>query len=154
MDITRGPKIMSWKINLILILLQLKPGTHYDPQQNKLVTVEQHEEDTPADYQTFRVLKQVADSINSNIIMEIDVPSSHEDGRLPVLNLGMWVNNNNKVSIRLDKMLLYTTNNMIFNLHYSSTLVTEYARPYSLTQSELRFSEGTHIRQSYGSESA
>ena len=38
------------------------------------------------------ILKQVAEEINSNIKLEIDTPSQHNDGRLPVLDLKMWVN--------------------------------------------------------------
>ena len=40
---------------------------------------------------TFSVLKAIANTLNGDIQMESDVPSSHESGRLPVLDFEMFI---------------------------------------------------------------
>ena len=39
---------------------------------------------------TFRVIGEVANTLDHNIQMEVDHPELHDNGKLPVLNLQMW----------------------------------------------------------------
>ena len=62
-------EMFKWYVDdIVIILLQLKPGLWYDPVENKLkenndITTSQD----ATDVQTFNVFKSIADSINPNI---------------------------------------------------------------------------------------
>ena len=43
------------------------------------------------DKRTFKILRQIGNSIHSSIELETDVPSNHEDKKLPILDLKMWI---------------------------------------------------------------
>ena len=45
----------------------------------------------PADKRTFEIVSQIANSIHRNIQIEIDVPSNYMDGKLPILDLKVWI---------------------------------------------------------------
>ena len=45
----------------------------------------------PGDQRTFALLKEIADDIDPDIQFELDVPSLHPNGRLPCLDLQLWV---------------------------------------------------------------
>ena len=49
---------------------------------------------TGADQHTLQSLCKKANDIDDSIKMEADVPSKLADGILPVLNLGLWMDNN------------------------------------------------------------
>ena len=48
----------------------------------------------PGDLRTFRVIKDVGNSIMACINLEIDVPSSNFDNKLPVLDVKVWTEDN------------------------------------------------------------
>ena len=56
------------------------------------VTEEAKKEDegVPADRRTFDFVKEVGNSIDPNIQVEVDVPSNYEDEKLPILDLKVW----------------------------------------------------------------
>ena len=49
------------------------------------------------DARSMYVLRDIANSLDSNIQMEADYPSQHESGRLPVLDLEVWIDVDNKI---------------------------------------------------------
>ena len=48
------------------------------------------------DYRTFGILNQIADTIEEGIKLTHDVPSLHENGMMPVLDIQTWVETNNE----------------------------------------------------------
>ena len=62
--------------------------------KNKLVwsmTAFEEDANTNDDDRTFKLLKAIADSIDKDIQWEADVSSNHSDGKLPCLDLKLWV---------------------------------------------------------------
>ena len=49
------------------------------------------DEQIPADLRTARLLKAIANTISPTIRMQEDVPSNHPSGKLPILDLEVWV---------------------------------------------------------------
>ena len=58
-----------------------------------IVTDETKESDRgiPEDKRMFDFIKTVGNSIHPSIQLEIDVPSNHTDGKLPILDLKVWI---------------------------------------------------------------
>ena len=73
----------------IIMALNKMSNMKYDPTTDSIVPAIDSDEDntTESDIQTFRVIKQVADSIEECIQMEYDVPSMNTDKKLAVLDL-------------------------------------------------------------------
>ena len=46
------------------------------------------------DLRTFQELVAVGNSLDLNIQLELDVPSLHDDGKLPILDLKVWIEDN------------------------------------------------------------
>ena len=72
----------------------LKPGIRY--VDKKLVVVEEEVENDksiPADQRTAAVCREIANTIAPMIQLEEDVPSGHPNGKLPILDLEVWVEN-------------------------------------------------------------
>ena len=45
----------------------------------------------PVDQHTFLILTEIGNTIDSNIQLEYDVPSLHTKGKLPILDLEVWL---------------------------------------------------------------
>ena len=63
---------------------------------NKLVkdqTLVEQDKNIPEDERTFNLLREIGDSIYSCVKFTVDVPSFHQDGRLPVLDPKIEVQN-------------------------------------------------------------
>ena len=43
------------------------------------------------DKRTFQIIKEIGDEIHHSIQIEIDVPSNHEDNKIPILDLKVWI---------------------------------------------------------------
>ena len=75
-----------------LVLRALTKGLQFDGTKLVLDPINQSD---PPDVQTARVITQIADSILPDVIkMEFDTPSLHPNERLPILDLEVWVENN------------------------------------------------------------
>ena len=60
----------------------------------RLTTTEEsrkEDEGLPADLRTFKLLQQIANTIHPSIQVEIDVPSNYPDGKVPILDLKVWL---------------------------------------------------------------
>ena len=70
----------------------MAPGTRY--VNGKLEIVEE-EVDADCmiqkDKMTMSLIKQIGDSIHQSIVLEGDVPSNHADGKVPILDLKVWI---------------------------------------------------------------
>ena len=75
----------------------LEPGTDY--VKGKLVLKpEKIDEDNvvSADIRTMNVIRKVADEVHDMIKFTVDAPSNHEDKKMPVLDLKVWLDNDNQ----------------------------------------------------------
>ena len=52
--------------------------------------VDDDADSVPSDQNTARVLKDIADSVTDLLIWTADLPSAHQDGKLPVLDICTW----------------------------------------------------------------
>ena len=48
-------------------------------------------DDEPDDIRTLRILCDIGNTIDPAIQLELDAPSMHEDGKLPILDIKVWV---------------------------------------------------------------
>ena len=71
-----------------MILESFKPGTRFINNEITILqeTIAQDKE-IPPDKRAAKVLKDVANSVISMIVMEEDFPTNHPSGRLPILDL-------------------------------------------------------------------
>jgi hypothetical protein len=71
------------------------PCSKYNIQTGKLYLDGNQNPDEPDEERTTRVLKEIADSVQpGNIIMETDHPSRNQDGKLPILDMKVWLDTN------------------------------------------------------------
>ena len=68
------------------------PGAIYDETQKNVVIDESLVDvDECDDERTARVLVKIANSIMPGIVMEYDVPSRNPDGKMPILDMEVWI---------------------------------------------------------------
>ena len=76
------------------VLAAVEPGVRYDGE--KLVKMEEfvHEDEAVEDdLRTMNLLKNIADDIMQCVQFTVDFPSLNQDGRVPILDLGVSVEN-------------------------------------------------------------
>ena len=71
------------------------PGTEYTAGK-LVVNPEKAERDStrPEDLITMEVVRDIANDIDDMIKFTIDVPTNHSDGKMPVLDLKVWLEDN------------------------------------------------------------
>ena len=73
-------------------LLPVEPGTRY---RNDEIHIEEdqieHDRELGEDKRTMLLLQSIGNTIHPSIQLEIDFPSNHDDGKMPILDLKMWV---------------------------------------------------------------
>ena len=67
------------------------PGSRYDVVSGKVVQDENVEVAETEEQRLTRVLKQIADSVQDGIVMEVDHPENNADGKMPILDMQMWL---------------------------------------------------------------
>ena len=78
-----------------MVVESVEPGTRF--QDGKLSVHQEalaEDQEIPADKRTAKVLRCIANSISTMIIMVENYPSNHPTGRLPILDLEVWMVNN------------------------------------------------------------
>ena len=72
------------------------PGAKYDEESRKLV-IDQNAacDDENDDERTARVLTDIANHVMPGIVMEFDVPSKNSDGKMPILDMKVWMEKDN-----------------------------------------------------------
>ena len=79
-----------------MVLKAIEKGWVYNREQDRMIfnqsaTQSDGEEDIPPDQYTFKILSQIADTLDPAIKTVFDVPSLHNNGKLPILDLNIWV---------------------------------------------------------------
>ena len=77
-----------------VVMRSLEPGTRYDNTKDELVVeaeAVETDKNVPEDERNMKVLKDVADSVEPMIQTTIDYPSKHEDKKMPILDLKIWI---------------------------------------------------------------
>ena len=70
-------------------------GSVYDKEKRKVViSEEQHDQSVPEDERLALVLLDIANSIMRCVGMEADTPSRNSDGKLPILEMKVWTDEN------------------------------------------------------------
>ena len=79
----------------VVILNGINPGWYYCPKAKKMCHDMNHRNvGQEEDARTFGVLREIANSLDTDIQMTVEVPSDFADRRLPVMDLALWVNDN------------------------------------------------------------
>ena len=74
----------------------IKAGTEYiDGELRHNKEKEEEENNSTEDERTMKVVKEIANSIDPMVQMTIDVPSKHEDQRVPMLDVKAWLDESN-----------------------------------------------------------
>ena len=100
------------------LLRALKPGVRFDAIEEKLVLVEEMIEldnGKEKDATTMEVFKDIANSVDDDIEVEADFPTNHEDGFMPILDMKMAMDNNNKVMYKFYKKPMANKYTMMAN---------------------------------------
>ena len=75
-----------------VVTMAVERGARYDGE--RLIVSEetfQQDEGIPADKRTMLVLQEIASHIHPSIRLTIDYPSNNTDGKVPMLNVKMWI---------------------------------------------------------------
>ena len=80
--------------DILALLKVINVGWAYDRTQDKMVYNHNRTSDLPDDQRTFLILTEIGNTIDSNIQLEYDVPSLHTKGKLPILDLEVWLEGN------------------------------------------------------------
>ena len=78
----------------------LKPGTVY--KEGKLIHDDQKYEtykNIPSDKITMEVNRDIANEVDEMIVITADIPSHYNDGKIPMLDVKVWINDNDKSKI-------------------------------------------------------
>merc|ERR1712082_183447 len=77
-----------------LVMRAVAKGWSYDQKTGRMVfSREKADCDTTSDTErTAKVMADIANSIHEQIQVTTDIPGQHPDGRMPVLDLKVWVN--------------------------------------------------------------
>ena len=74
------------------MLMTIEAGWVYGLKERKFIFNPDHEYTAMApDLRTMNILKDISNQLDPNIQMTIDVPSVHSNGRLPVLDLEVFL---------------------------------------------------------------
>ena len=85
------------------------------------------------DIRTMSILKQVGDSIHASIQLETDCPSNNADGKVPILDLKLWVNGDGLI---MHEHYMKPVSSR-FTVHAKSA-ISQSAKRQILTQDALR----------------
>lgn len=85
--------------DMVIVMRAIGKGWKYDVRESKLVFDSNLEkfDNLSGTKRSARLIAQIADSINGNIQVMIDTSMRNSEGRLPVLNLKVWIQDNNVV---------------------------------------------------------
>ena len=80
--------------DIVIGLNGIHHGWMFDGRSGRMVFDENREKTMPEDQWTLLQLKSIANTLDINIQMEVDTPSMNESGRLPVLDLELFITEN------------------------------------------------------------
>ena len=79
--------------DIVIVLKGIHHCWYFCARRGRMVFDNTRQVTCSEDQYTFQQLRDIANTLDENIQMTLDVPSLHEDGRLPVLDLGLYVVN-------------------------------------------------------------
>ena len=53
--------------------------------------------DESDDIRTMKVIQQIANEVEDIIELIIDVPTNHDDGKVPIIDIKAWIYNDNNI---------------------------------------------------------
>ena len=78
--------------NIFMILPEISSGWFFNKESRRLeFDLDDPLSSASPDARTFMILEEIANSLDDDIQVESDYPSNHESGRLPVLDLEMFI---------------------------------------------------------------
>ena len=80
--------------DITIILMGIRPGWYWEDDQLKY-DVHHPSKDLPTDQRTMEILVAIANTIDKNLSFTVDFPSKHSSGRVPILDVEVWVENHN-----------------------------------------------------------
>ena len=84
--------------DITVILAIIRPGTRYIEGKLEICENEvESEQQKNDDERTMLVIKDIADSIDENIVVTYDVPSRYKDEKVPILDIKAGIKEDNKV---------------------------------------------------------
>lgn len=86
--------------DISIVLNSINKGWRYDVRTNSMLHTDDIDDRSPQQ-RTFSILCEIANSINPQIQMTFDVPENHGIKRIPVLDLNMWISENDEGQSRL-----------------------------------------------------
>ena len=85
------------------LLASLAPGIRFDKDKMKMIVVEElvsTDKDIPDDVRTMDELRKIANTVFKCMQFTTDCPSIHEEGKVPVLDLQMYVDDDDIVKFQ------------------------------------------------------
>ena len=79
--------------DIFIIMREILPNWQFNNNDDKMIDGN-YDDTRSAEQRTFETIKEIANSIDSDIEMEVDHPSNNEDGMLPCLDVKVWMENN------------------------------------------------------------
>ena len=80
--------------DIVIIMKGINHGWCFSAADKKMIYHHDRLPTLPEDQHTFEQLRLIANTLDINIQMTVDTPSLHQSGRLPVLDLGLYVSDN------------------------------------------------------------
>ena len=75
-----------------IVCKAIEAGTGYENGQLTTTAIPTREEaEEPSDKRTMSLIKLIANDIHPSMKVEIDFPSNHEDDKMPILDLKVWL---------------------------------------------------------------
>ena len=104
--------------DLNALLRALRPGVRYNAMEDKLELIEEMIEldnEKEKDAITMEVFKDIANTVDEDIEVEADFPSNHVDKYMPILDMKMAMDDNNKVKHKFYKKPMANKYTMMAN---------------------------------------
>ena len=79
--------------DILALLNAIRSGWSYNKPKNRMeFTQDQNQDDSEGDQRrTMRILREIADTIDENIQFTTDTPVDHQDAKMPVLDIKVWI---------------------------------------------------------------
>ena len=143
--------------DLNALLRALKPGVRYNAMEERLEMVEEMIEldnEKEKDARTMEVFKDIANTVDEDIEVEADFPSNHVDKFMPILDMKMAMDENNKVKYKFYKKPMANKHTMMANSAVSdrvkrSTMTNEAMRRLLCCSENLNQSTRDEIMEDF-----
>ena len=91
----------------------IRKGWSYDPESDTLKYDGEKTCQLENDARTLGILGEIASSIDPNLKFTVDFPTANQDGRLPILDLTVWMDGNDSASLFLQEGVCHRPDNSV-----------------------------------------